>query len=123
MISRKSVKCLSHALAKWGLMHLGNVFIPKCHWLVALGFNATLRVKVIIMAVSDAHVFPGFLKPVFTQLSFQGHGLICFRGKRRKNAGKNICFNRVSNSQPPGHESDTLTTEPPGHRTAIAIDP
>ena len=26
------------------------------------------------MAVSDAHVFSGFLKPVFTQLSFQSHG-------------------------------------------------
>ena len=26
-----------------------------------------------IMAVSDAHVFPGFLTPVLTQLSFQSH--------------------------------------------------
>ena len=27
------------------------------------------------MAVSDAHVFPGFLTPVLTQLSFQSHRL------------------------------------------------
>ena len=26
----------------------------------------------------------------------------------------NCRLNRGSNSQPPGHESDTLTTEPPG---------
>ena len=36
------------------------------------------------------------------------------RGERRNNAGKKVRLNRVSNSQPPGHESDTLTTEPPG---------
>ena len=27
------------------------------------------------MAVGDAHVFPGFLTPVLTQLSFQSHRL------------------------------------------------
>ena len=39
----------------------------------------------------------------------------CFcRGERRKYAGKKSCLNRGSNSQPPGHDSDTLTTEPSG---------
>ena len=33
--------------------------------------------------------------------------------KKKKNAGKNVCLNWVSKSQPRGHESDTLTTEPP----------
>ena len=28
------------------------------------------------MAVGDAHVFPGFLTPVLTQLSFQNHRLL-----------------------------------------------
>ena len=28
------------------------------------------------MAVGDAHVFPGFLTPVLTRLSFQNHGLL-----------------------------------------------
>ena len=34
--------------------------------------------------------------------------------QRRKYAGKKVCLNWGSNSQPPGHEFDTLTTEPPG---------
>ena len=29
-------------------------------------------------------------------------------------SGKKVRLNRGSNSQPPGHESDMLTTEPPG---------
>ena len=70
------------------------------------------------MAVSDAHVFPGFLTPVLTQPFFPNPPttfLTCFcRGERRKYAGKKVRLNRGSNSQPPGHESDTLTTEPSG---------
>ena len=70
------------------------------------------------MAVGDAHVFPGFLTPVLTQLFFPKPPttfLTCFcRGERRKYAGKKSRLNQGSNSQPPGHESDTLTTEPPG---------
>ena len=70
------------------------------------------------MAVGDAYVFPGFLTPVLTQLFFPKPPttfLICFcRGERRKYAGKKSRLIRGSNSQPPGHESDTLTTEPSG---------
>ena len=70
------------------------------------------------MAVGDAYVFPGFLTPVLTQLFFPKPPttfLTCFcRGERRKYAGKKSRLNRGSNSQPPGHESDMLTTEPPG---------
>ena len=70
------------------------------------------------MAVGDAYVFPGFLTPVLTQLFFSKPPttfLICFcRDERRKYAGKKSRLNRVSNSQPQCHESDTLTTEPPG---------
>ena len=61
-------------------------------------------------------MFPGFLTPVLTQLFFPKPPttfLICFcRSERRKYAGKNSRLNQGSNSQPPGHESDTLTTEP-----------
>ena len=67
------------------------------------------------MAVGDAHVFPGFLTPVLTQLFFPKPPtafLTCFcRGERRKYTGKKSCLNRGSNSQPPGHEFNTLTTE------------
>ena len=68
------------------------------------------------MAVGDAHVFPGFLTPVLTQLFFPKTAFsTCFcRGDRWKYGGKKSCLNQGSNSQPPGHESDTLTTEPPG---------
>ena len=71
------------------------------------------------MAVGDAkYVFPGCLTPVLTHLFFPKPPttfLTCFcRGKRRNYAGKKSRLNRGSNSQPPGHESDTLTTEPPG---------
>ena len=70
------------------------------------------------MAVGDAYVFPGFLTPVLTQLFFSKPPttfLTCFcREERRKYAGKKSRLNQGSNSHPPGHESDTLTTEQPG---------
>ena len=80
------------------------------------------------MAVGDAYVFPGFLTPVLTQLFFPKQSttfLTCFcRGERQKYAGKKSRLNRGSNSQPPGHDSDTLNTEPPGRgsRTSSSLD-
>ena len=75
------------------------------------------------MAVADAHVFPGFLKPLLTQLFIPKPPttfLACFsRGERRKYAGRKVRLDQVSNSQPPGHESDTLTTEPSGRGTNL----
>ena len=63
------------------------------------------------MAVGDAHVFPGFLTPVLTQLFFPEPPTIfltCYcTGEKRKYAGKKSRLNRGSNSQPPGHESGT----------------
>ena len=72
------------------------------------------------MAVCDTHIFPGFLTPVLTQLSFQttDYFFTCFsRGKQRKYGGKKVCLNRVLNSQAPDHESDT---EPPGRAKQIS---
>ena len=70
------------------------------------------------MAVDDAYGFPGFLTPVLRQLFFPKPPttfLTCFcRGEGRKYSGKKSRLNRGSNSKPPGHESDTLTTEPLG---------
>ena len=77
------------------------------------------------MVVGDAYVFPSFLTPVLTQLFFPKPPitfLTCFcRDERRKHAGKKCRLNQGSSLQPPGHESDTLTTEPPG-RGSIDID-
>ena len=81
-------------------------------WLVVLGFNATLSAKIRMYA------FSGFLTPLLTQLFFPKAltiFLTCFsRGERRKYVGKKVRLNQVSNSQPPVHESDALTTEPFG---------
>ena len=70
------------------------------------------------MAVSDSHMFSGFLTPVLTQLFFPKPPtafLISFcRGEKRNYAGKKVRLNQGSNLEPPGHESDALTTEPPG---------
>ena len=72
------------------------------------------------MAVGEAYVFPGFLTPVLTQLFFPKPPttfLTCFcRGERWRYTGKKVRLNRGSNTQPPGHESDTLTTEPAERR-------
>ena len=69
------------------------------------------------MAVGDTYVFPGFLTPALTQLFLPKPlttFLTCFcRGERRKYAGEKCRLNQGLNSQPPGHESDSLTTEPP----------
>ena len=68
------------------------------------------------MAVGDSHVFPCFFTPVLTQFFFPKPPttfLTCFcRGEKQKYAGKKSRLNWGLNSQPPGHESDMLTTEP-----------
>ena len=70
------------------------------------------------MVVGDPYVLPGFLTLVLAQLFFPKPPttfLTYFcKGERQKYAGKKFSLNWGSNSQPPGHESDTLTTEPPG---------
>ena len=70
------------------------------------------------MEVGDAYMFPGFLTPVLTQLFLPKPlttFLPCFcRGERQKYTGKKSRLNQGLNSQPPGHESDMLITEPPG---------
>ena len=106
-----------------------------CCWLVVLGFNATLTTKVISWR-SVTHVFPGFLKPVLTNFSFQSHRLLFshasaeVRGKsmlermqKYASTGDPTHNHKVMSPTPQGHESDTLTTER-GHNilTCISID-
>ena len=92
-------------------------------WLVELGFNATLTAKVIswwsvmhtcFLAFSHTSTNTNFLpKPRTTFLT-------CFsRVETQKYARKKFCLNRVSNSQPPGYESDMLTAERPRLGTTI----
>ena len=42
-----------------------------------------------------------------------------FWRRDRQYAGKKLCLNQGSNSQPPGHESDTVTTEPPAQSSIL----
>ena len=70
------------------------------------------------MAVGDAHVFPGFPTPVLTKLSFQSHRLL-FSHASAEVRGENTPERKFASTgdqtqQPPGPESDTPTTEPPG---------
>ena len=82
-------------------------------WLVVLGFSS----YGYMIAFGDAHVC--LLSHTSTNTVFfpkpPSTFLTCFsRGARRKYIGKKVRLNRVSNWQPPDHESDTLTTEAPG---------
>ena len=72
------------------------------------------------MEVSDAHVFPRYLTPVLRQLSFQSFRLLFSHASaevRGQNTAERNFFStgsQITNSQSPGHEFDTLTTEPSG---------
>ena len=83
-------------------------------WLVGLRFNATFRTKVISWRSVTYMCFLAVSHQYQHNLSFRSHRLsflTCFcRGERRNYAGKKLRLNRGSTSQPPGHESDTLTT-------------
>ena len=59
-----------------GISELTDFVITGLHCILFLclfvqGFIATLTA--MVMAISDTHMFPGFLIPVLTQLSFQSH--------------------------------------------------
>ena len=75
-----------------------------------------------MMAVGGTYVFcPSHISANTTSFSkatdYFSH-MLC-RGERRKYARKKSCLNQGLNSQPPGHESDMLTTEPPAWGTVI----
>ena len=85
-------------------------------WLDVLGFYVTLTAKVISWRSSQTYV--SWLSHTSTNTTFFPKPpniflILCF-SKRRKYAGKKVHLNWVSISQPQGHGSDTLTTEPPG---------
>ena len=110
---------VSHVNEPFSVRGSLNAFSKSINWLIGcIGVYCHFNSKGHIIAVADAHVFPGFPTPVLTLLFFPKPPttfLTCFcRGERRKYAGKKVRPNRGSNSKPPGHESDTLTTEPPG---------
>ena len=103
------------------LLYKGRFYLVD--WLVLLGFNATLTAKVTSWRSVTHICFRAWLSHASTNTTFFPRPtttfLTCFsRGERRKYAEKKFRLNWVSNSQPPGHESDTLTTGPPGRGRA-----
>ena len=71
------------------------------------------------MAIGDTHDCVFWLSQTSANTTFfpklQTTFLTCFcRGLRQKYVGKRVLLNQVSNSQPSGHESEMLTSEPPG---------
>ena len=62
------------------------------------------------MAVGDAYVFPGFLTPVLTQISFQSHRLLFSHTSAEMRGGntpeRNFASSGSQTQKPPGHESD-----------------
>ena len=87
-------------------------------WLVVLGLNATLTAKVISWRSVKHMCFLPFSHQYYHNYSFQSHRLLFSHAsaelRGEKIAGKKSRLNWGSNSQSPGHESDTLTTEPSG---------
>ena len=85
-------------------------------WLVVMGFNTTLTAKFISWWPETHMSFLAFSHQYLHNFIFPQPPitfLTCFcRSERRKYARKKICLNQGSNSQPPGHESNTLTNEP-----------
>ena len=75
------------------------------------------------MVVGDTHVFPGFLTPVLTQLFFPKSlitFLTCFcRGESENTPERKFTSTRDRTQKPPDHESDMLTTEPPGQAKLV----
>ena len=82
------------------LFEFGPVYL-----LVVLWFNATLTAK-----VGDAHVFPGFLTPVLTQIPFQSQQQL-FSHASAEVRGKNMPERKFAStgSQADNHQVMSLT--------------
>ena len=68
------------------------------------------------MAVSDTHVFPGFLTPVLTQLSFQSHRLL-FSHALAEVRGENLPERKFASTgdQTHNHQVTSPTRSPLSH--------
>ena len=80
-------------------------------WLVVLGLNATLTAK-----VGDAYVFPGFLTPVHTQISFQNHRVLFSHASAEMRGENTLERNFASTGSPTcNHQVMSPTRSPPSH--------
>ena len=68
-----------------------------------MGFNATLTAKVISWLSVTHIVFPGFLIPILTRISFQSHPLLFSRASAEVK-GKNTPEKKFASSGPQTHD-------------------
>ena len=85
--------------------------LRKISWLVVSRFNATLTAKVISLG-SETHICFLAFSHKFLSKATKYFSHMLQQSERQKYTRRKFCLNRVLNSQPPGHESNTLTTEP-----------
>ena len=79
-------------------------------WLVVLGFNATLTAKVISWQLVTYMCFLANTTLLSRATDYFSHMLL--QNREVKIRRKESLPQTGSKSQPPGHESDTLTTQP-----------
>ena len=91
-------------------------------WLVVLRFNATLTAKIISWRSVTAHVFPGFLTPVLTQISFQNHRLL-FSHASVEVTGQTTPERKLAStgSRTHNHKVMSPTRSPPSHLGGATI--
>ena len=72
------------------------------------------------MTVGDAHVFPGFLTPILTQISFQSHQLL-FLHASAEVASENMPERNLDStrSQTHNHQAMSPTHSPLSHPSKI----
>ena len=92
-------------------------------WLVVLGFNATLTAKVISWLSVTHIVFPDFLTPALTQLSFKSHRQL-FLNASAEVKGENTPERKFAStgSRTPNHQVMSPTRTPlsqPGGRKIL----
>ena len=100
-----------------------SAILIHCLYLRLVGcieFNTTLTGHII--AVGNAHVFPGFLTPVLTQLSFQSHKLL-FSHASAEVRGENTSERKFTSTgdQTHNHQVMSPTRSPLRHRGGASL--
>ena len=122
---RKLSKRLENTVERGEIAHYKRFLLfPQCFQKSLLQtrknkdlFGIGLTDRVISWWSMTHMCFLAFSHQYHHKFSFQSHRLLFSHAsaevRGEKYARKKVCLNRGSNSQPPGHESETLTTQPP----------
>ena len=72
------------------------------------------------MVVVDAHVFPGFLTPVLTQLSFQSH-LLLFSHASAEVRDENMQKRKFASTESRNHNHQVIKLSHPGRAHVLPV--